>query len=376
MGGGFAEMVGVVAIRASKRGVVMAVWCSLSLVCLLGFFSAVSQAADSELEQLESVQTDPEQLESHAVPPEQTEEARTWLGRYVDRKAEAFANSDLVFTRSRSNAPFLPIAYAGGAVYDDATVRDFAQPGSSLDLQQSSASLAAGLPFLTSPTDALVVGLYAGRSQFSAEGDNSLGLEDFKVTSAALGVGYLKQIDEAWQGLAFVLPFYNDTDLPNGSSYWQTMGGAFARYTHNPDLWWMFGAFGSTSSFESYLLPYVGVSWTISPDWTVSGILPWPQIIWSPSRDWLVGIGGLYSGSGWAVSAATGEVAVDLNAFDLGVEYQRRLYGSLWGSLSVGVGGLRNLQFSPGGETDGPEFDVSSSPYIRLNLTMRPDDLM
>ena len=376
MGGGFAEMVGVVAIRASKRGVVMTAWCSLSLVCLLGFFSAVSQAADSELEQLESMQTDPEQLESHAVPPEQTEEARTWLGRYVDRKAEAFANSDLVFTRSRSNAPFLPIAYAGGAVYDDATVRDFAQPGSSLDLQQSSASIAAGLPFLASSTDALVLGLYAGRSQFSVEGDNPLGLEDFKVTSAALGAGYLKQVNEAWQGLAFVLPFYNDTDLASGSNYWQTMGGVFARYTHNPDLWWMFGAFGSTSSFESYLLPYVGVSWTISPDWTVSGILPWPQIIWSPSRDWLIGVGGLYSGSGWAVSAATGEVAVDLNAFDLGVEYQRRLYGSLWGSLSAGVGGLRNLQFSPGGETDGPEFDVSSSPYIRLNLTMRPDDLM
>jgi hypothetical protein len=363
-------------MMVAQRSVMAATWRRLSMACLIGLCAVALQAAELEPELLEVERDEPEQLESAPVLPEKTDEARTWLGRYVDRKAEAFANSDLVFTRSRSNAPFLPIAYAGGAVYDDATVRDFAQPGSSLDLQQSSASLAAGLPFLMSPTDALVVGLYAGRSQFSVESDNLLELEDFKVTSAALGVGYLKQLNEAWQGLAFVLPFYNDTDLANGSSYWQTMGGAFARYTHNPDLWWMFGAFGSTSSFESYLLPYVGVSWTISPDWTVSGILPWPQIIWSPSRDWLIGVGGMYSGSGWAISAATGEVAVDLNAFDLGIEYQRRLYGSLWGSLSVGVGGLRNLQFSTGGETDGPEFDVSSSPYIRFNFTMRPDDLM
>ena len=210
-------------MMVAKRGAVVEALCRMSMTCLLALCAVALQAAELEPEQLEVEQDEPEQLESAPVLPAKTDEARTWLGRYVERKAEAFANSDLVFTRSRSNAPFLPIAYAGGAVYDDATVRDFAQPGSSLDLQQFSASLAAGLPFLTSSTDALVVGLYAGRSQFSVESENPLELEDFKVTSTALGVGYLKQLNEAWQGLAFVLPFYNDTDLANGSRYWQTM---------------------------------------------------------------------------------------------------------------------------------------------------------
>lgn len=335
-------------------------WCHLLLACLVALTATHGVAAD---------------LESEAILPQEIEEPRTWLGRYVDRKAEAFANSSLVFTRSRSKAPFLPLAYAGGAVYDEASVRDFTQPGTPLNMQQSGGSLAAGLPFLTSSTDALILGMYAGRSRFSLEPENPLELDDFTVTSAAVGLGYVKQVNEAWQGLAFVLPFYNDTDLPNGQSYWQTMGGAFARYTHNPDTWWMFGVFGSTSSLESYLLPYVGVSWTLSSDWTVSGILPWPQVIWSPSRDWFVGLGGLCSGSGWAINGGTGQVAVDLNAFDLGLEYQRRLYGSLWGGLSVGVGGMRSLQLSEGGESDGIEFDVSSSPFFRFTLTMRPGEL-
>ena len=297
------------------------------------------------------------------------------LGRYVKAEAQRFSASDLEFTRSRSNAPFLPVAFVSSAYYGDATVRDIGSVADDPSYQQTSSSVAGGMPFLLSDTDALVVGLYGNRSRFKVENPGATIGEEFDVTVGAVALGYLKQLNPDWQLMSFLMPLHNDSDLPGGSGYWQTMGGAFARYTASDRLWWMFGAFADTSPFDSYWLPYVGFSWTLNPRWTVSGVLPWPQVIYAPSKDWFVGVGGALSGSGWAVDIDTGVVNMDLNAFDLGLHINRRLYGLLWGRLSAGVGGLRALQIESGTDIEGPEFAVSSSPFIRLELTVRPGDL-
>ena len=54
-------------------------------------------------------------LTSEVVPPEEN---------FIERAARAFTESDLVFARSFSNAPFLPVAFLGGTYYGDATVSE------------------------------------------------------------------------------------------------------------------------------------------------------------------------------------------------------------------------------------------------------------
>jgi len=43
---------------------------------------------------------------------------------YVERSARAFAESDLVFSRGFSNAPFLPVALLGSTHYGDANISE------------------------------------------------------------------------------------------------------------------------------------------------------------------------------------------------------------------------------------------------------------
>ena len=314
-----------------------------------------------------------DELVTESVPAE-VSNADTILGRYIAKKAQAFSESDIEFSRSRSNAPFLPVAYLGTSYYDDATVREFPEAGNSVRYQQSSASAAGGLPFLLNQTDALVVGFYASHSQFTLDDSEIFESQKFNVDTAALGLGYFKQWSEDWQLMGFLMPFYNDNNLDNGAAYWQTMGGVFTRYIASDDIWWMFGVFANTSPYDDYWLPYLGVSYNINQEWSISGIMPWPQVIYAPSPNWFFAVGGMISGSGWAIDANESTASRDINAFDFGIDFNHRIKGSLWASLSAGVGGLRALQFDDGTELEGPEFDISRSPFIRLNLSIRPGE--
>ena len=337
--------------------------CAALLVSAISMWAHTARADDDAMELL----TEPVLAEEQEAP--------SWIARYIAERVDEFSDSDIEFAGARSNAPFLPVAFTGVSHYDDASVRGFLDSGEDLNYQQSSASVAAGLPFLLNKTDALVLGLYANRSEFKVDNPDSDEAQDFRVNVAALGLGYFKQLNQDWQLMGFVLPFYNDSDLNTGSTYWQTMGGVFGRYTASDRAWWLFGIFADTSPYDTYWLPYVGVSWTLNERWTVSGVMPWPQIIYSPSPNWFVGVGGMISGSGWAIDTGAGAVNMDLNAFDFGVSFSHRIYGNVWGQINTGVGGLRALQVQDGGDIEGPEFDISSSPFIRFDLTVRPGDL-
>ena len=169
-------------------------------------------------------------LISEVVPPEEG---------FIERAARAFTDSDLVFARSFSNAPFLPVAFLGGTHYGDATVsEEGATPETAgRKYQVSSTSQYAGVPFLLSKRSMAVLGDYVSYADFSV--DNG---ENFTVTSASIAAGYLYQVDPDWQVIAALIPFYNHSSLgERGKDYWQVMGGAVARYTRNDRLWWLFG---------------------------------------------------------------------------------------------------------------------------------------
>jgi hypothetical protein len=85
---------------------------------------------------------------------------------YVERSARAFAESDLVFSRGFSNAPFLPVAFFGSTHYGDANGqrggRDPRDGGQRY--QVSSTSQYGGVPFLLNKRSMVVIGEYLSYS--------------------------------------------------------------------------------------------------------------------------------------------------------------------------------------------------------------------
>ena len=335
----------------------------LGALLLAGFIALNTLAAPAVSEEANNsadAERNEDVLTSEVVPPEEN---------FIERAARAFTESDLVFARSFSNAPFLPVTFLGGTHYGDATVsEEGATPETAgQKYQVSSTSQYAGVPFLLSKRSMAVLGEYVSYADFSVENG-----EDFSVTSASIAAGYLYQVDPDWQVIAALVPFYNHSSLgERGKDYWQVMGGAVARYTRNDRLWWLFGVVFDDSDFGTTWLPYVGASLTLNERWSVSAILPWPQLMYAPSKDWFVSLGASYSGNSWAVNNATGAVGLNLSGFDFGFGGGMRLKGPLWLEGAVGVGGLRALTITDG-DVSGPSIDVSSSPFINLSLTFRP----
>ena len=315
---------------------------------------------EGDVDGVEDVASDEGVLTSEAVPPDEG---------FVERAARAFTESDLVFARSFSNAPFLPVAFLGSTHYGDATVsEEGATPETAgTRYRVNSTSQYGGIPFLLNKRSMAVLGEYVSYSNFTV--DNG---EDFSVASASLAAGYLYQVNPDWQVISALVPFYNHSSLgERGKDYWQVMGGAVARYTRNDRLWWLFGVVFDDSDFGTSVLPYVGASITLNERWSVSAILPWPQVMYAPSKDWFVSLGASYSGNSWAVNSTTGAVGLNLSGFDFGFGGGVRLKGPLWLEGAVGVGGLRALTITDG-EVSGPSIDVSSSPFVNISLTFRP----
>ncbi len=299
-------------------------------------------------------------LTSEAVSPEES---------FIERSARAFNESELVFVRGLSNAPFLPVAFLGNTNYGDAMVSEEGATPETAGTRYSvnSTSQYGGVPFLLNKRSMVVLGEYVSYSNFSV--DNG---EDFSVASASLAAGYLYQISDDWQMIGALVPFYNHSSLgERGKDYWQVMGGAVARYTRNDRLWWLFGLGFNDSDFGTTWVPYVGASLILNERWSVSALLPWPQVIYAPSKDWFVSLGAAYSGNSWAVNSTTGAVGLNLSGFDFGFGAAMRLKGPLWLEGTAGVGGLRSLTINDG-NVSGPSIDVSSSPFVNISLTFRP----
>jgi hypothetical protein len=87
----------------------------------------------------------------------------------IAETAQAFAESELVFVRGLSNAPFLPVALLGSDYYDDAMV---SEEGATPDVagkhyQVSTASQYAGVPFLLNKRSMVVLGEYLSYADFT-----------------------------------------------------------------------------------------------------------------------------------------------------------------------------------------------------------------
>ncbi|MGB1916684.1 MAG: hypothetical protein ACPHO0_03370, partial [Luminiphilus sp.] len=105
----------------------------------------------------DSVVADEDALTSEAVQPEEG---------FIERSARAFTESDLVFARGFSNAPFLPVAFLGNTHYGDAMIsEEGATPETAgTRYRVNSTSQYAGIPFLLNKRSMAVLGEYVSYS--------------------------------------------------------------------------------------------------------------------------------------------------------------------------------------------------------------------
>ena len=292
---------------------------------------------------------------------------------FMQERIDAFRASDILFQRSDSNVPFMPIAFLNASTYSEAQVTNNTT-GETVNFEQQGVSAMGGVPFLPTNRDMLVTGAYVSSTQFTSEDPER---DDFRVDSIGVPLGWLRQVNPRWQAAAFVMPFGHRSTQDEGNWSLQTLGGVFGRYTQHERLWWVFGVFADHSEQESYALPYVGASWSINDRWTLSAVMPWPSVMYAPTRDWLFSLGASPSGAAWSVQDQQRDVAISLDAWDFGLTVERRLHRNLWLSAKTGVGGLRGLRYSTrDDDVEAPDIDVGASAFFALSLRIRPGELL
>lgn len=288
-------------------------------------------------------------------------------GDFIDDWIQSFADSEIVFERKTSNVPFFPLAYVDLSLYRDSAVR---RPDESpLRFDLTSVSQGALLPFLMSPRDILFVGEWFGLSRFGAIDSEA---NSFDAVSVGLPVGWLRQIDDRWQAAAFVMPLMHRADIEGADWSRETLGGIFGRYVQHDRLWWVYGLYFDVGAGDDIYLPYLGASWELSDELTLSAVLPWPSVLYAPDRDTLWRFGALPSGASWSLNDDQDEILYTLDSWDLGFSIERRAFGNFWFSVGAGVAGLRSLRLE-GGDLQGASFDVDDSAYLSIGLYFRPE---
>jgi hypothetical protein len=278
----------------------------------------------------------------------------------------SFATSDFVFQRSTSNVPFPPIGFLNLNHYGD-TELDTGE-GDPLSFDQTVLSQAAMLPLLTGQRDALLIGEWVNWTQFDS---NTPALDSFDVLSLGMPIAWMRQVNPSWQAAAFVFPIGHKANLEDSAWSWELMGGAFARYVQTERLWWGFGFFLDVGHGEDLYLPYLGASWSIDDQWTLSAVMPWPAVLYAPTPDRVFRLGVMPSGASWSIDPGTDEVEYDLGGWNLGLGAAWRLQGNFWFNIQAGYSGLQTLQIDSDG-VQSPELDLDGAPFVGFGIEYRP----
>jgi len=281
---------------------------------------------------------------------------------------ESLKASEIRFPRAGGNVPLPRIAVLQATDYGKTDVLLPDSIGGSIEVDQTVVEQGAAVPFVVGRRDLVFAGEWLSYTDFDIGGAD---FDSFHVLTLGIPVAWLHQASDAWQVAAFAFPMAHKASLPGGAWSYESMMGVLGRYVQNEEFWWVFGAFADVGAIDNYVLPYVGASWNVNDNWTVSAILPWPAVYYAPRRDVVFRLGASPSGTSWTLNPSNSDVAMNLSAWDFGLSAGYRIHGNFWISIEAGVGGLRGLSITESG-VDGPELDARSNGYVTLGIGYRP----
>jgi len=279
---------------------------------------------------------------------------------------QRFAMSEFVFQRTRSNAPFPPLAYLSAQSYHNSEINTGSQ--GTVKFDQTSVSQAVVAPLLLSSRDALLVGEWAAWNRFSPQQD---GIDSFDVTSVGLPLGWMRQVNPELQTAAFIFPMAHRAKLDQAKTSYENMAGAFARFYQSETLWWGAGLFVDVNPGDNLYLPYLGFSWSVNPRWTISALMPWPGVMYSPTTDTTFRLGASPSSTAWKMDAGEGEAYYEWAQWNLGLSVQQRMFKNFWLQAEAGVSGLRTLSVERD-RWQQPEIDSHQGSFISASFNWRP----
>ena len=283
---------------------------------------------------------------------------------FMQRWVQQFEDSEIVLQRGTTNVPFQPLAFVETTHYGESELER--ADGSSVTARQTTLSQGAVLPFLVTPRDALLIGDWVGSTRFDSTSNE---LDSFNVLSVGLPVGWFRQVNPKWQAGGFIMPLGHKASGEDWN--WETMAGGFTRYVQNDRLWWAFGLYADFNPGDDIYLPYVGASYAVTDQWTLSAVMPWPAVLYAPNDRSLYRLGGSPSGASWSMDQGNDDIQYELDTWDFGFSAEHRVHGNFWLQGEVGVTGLTGMSIR-GDQWEEPDFAVSSSPYVSIGINFRP----
>jgi hypothetical protein len=287
----------------------------------------------------------------------------------VESLVKRFSESEFEFVRTESNAPFFPVAWLSGTVYQQSEFNRDGSGGPPITFEQSSVAQAAFLPLPIGTRDAFVIGEWLSVTEFQFE---SVARADLDVFSAAVPIGWIQQSTPHWQVAAFVAPVGHTTRDDNW--YWEALGGAFARYTVTGRSAWILGAYFDVSSFEEFYTPYLGATFILNERWSINAVMPWPSVTYAPSINTVFRLGVVPSGASWTIEADQRRPRMSLTAWNFGLSWERRVYKNIWCGFELGVSAIRGLSIVDG-DWQSLDTKLDGTGYGFLTVNLRPGSL-
>jgi opacity protein-like surface antigen len=281
---------------------------------------------------------------------------------------KAVQESDFRFSRSTSEVPFMPMAWAQNRYYTKTTLEDTQGIKPEAVVFEDTINFGFVMPTYVAKRDMVVVGMDTAWDKIEIR---SGPYEDQSILRITPIFGYMRQIDQSDLFAAFVAPIFSK-EMVGGGAGWGTSAysGVIGMHWSSDSLQWIYGGVLENSYGRRALYPYAGLMWLPTPKCSLSLIIPWPTITYTPRDRWLLQLGLAPGGSSWVGRADGYETTLTFGSFTLNAGASYRLHGRIWLYGGAGIAGLRGLKI--GSDSDRPRFDAQPGPVFTLALHFRP----
>ena len=290
-----------------------------------------------------------------------------------DRLVEKILSSDFDFSMGESVAPSIRIGYLDFQEYPAGGFENVCPNALRCNFDQMSIQQGFGAPVWVGRKNMLVAAQNINVHRFSNESAS------VNLYSAGLLVAWLQQYDAniQWGGFYYKKLVFEDIDNTFSSPGYTS--GLVGRYKHKSSLHAYWGGIYDRTNGVTRWLPYVGVDWTINPNWQLFAVAPWPSINYTPDPTTVFVLGISPNGSYLPLTKANEKPVFAENyrqfgefvRWDISLRGEKQLSDFVWVGASIGMGLQGEMNIQPiNGEKQ--TLNLKDSGFFMLSLSFRP----
>jgi hypothetical protein len=285
----------------------------------------------------------------------------------IDDLLTKVQQSEFVFPRTDSNAPFVPLAWVNATFYSDSQVK---LTDRTLGFTVWSESEALISPVWVGKKDMILAGEYVSLQQVRFNQPTSSRLS---ITTLIPVLAWARQFTPQTQGGVFVAPNFVNGGEYNGYRLRQTSvyAGAVALHWNSDRFAWAGGLIGYGEDGDVLWLPYVGAIWRLSNKFSLGLVLPWPAMTYAPTPRYMFQFGLSPAGATLGGSRDGQQLHVGFASWNLLFSAHHQLTKSLWLSAGAGWSGFGSFTITSAGATELKQH-LDRGPVFSVQLALRP----